>query len=185
MGQDIANAKPLTFALFETAIRKAAEVYGEKQFIVVGRGSLAVTLPESSDDLRRTADIDLFAPFDAAKIDVWAALDSSISVESSFFVENGLYIERVGEWTLLSQPSGWQERAVNLYVDEIEVYVLHPLDLAYNKLEAGRVKDLEFMRLGLECKAYDYAEVLEFIQTHAPDRFTREMILERLRQTAS
>ncbi len=185
MGQDIANAKALTLASFEIAIRKAAEVYGEKQFIVVGRGSLAVTLPECADDLRRTADIDLFAPYDPDKIDAWAALDSTIAVESAFFVEHGFYIERVGEWTLLSQPSGWQERALHLYVDDIEVYVLHPLDLAYNKLEVGRPKDIEFMRLGFNCKAYEYVEVLEFIQTLAPDRHTREMILERLRLAAS
>lgn len=185
MGQDIANAKPLTLASFEIAIRTAAEVYGEKLFIVVGRGSVAVTLPGSSDHLRSTADIDLFAPFDPAKVDAWAQLDGSISVESPFFIENGFYIERVGEWTLISQPSGWQERATHLEVDDIEVFVLHPLDLAYNKLEAGRPKDIEFMREGLNCKAYDYVEVLEFIQKHAPDPETREMILERLRQAAA
>lgn len=185
MGQDITNAKPLTFASFEIAIRKAAEVYSEKLFIVVGRGSVAVTLPASSDNLRRTGDIDLFAPFDETKVNNWAALDATLAAESSFFIENGFYIERVGEWTLLTQPSGWQERAVQLKVDDIEVYVLHHLDLAYNKLEAGRPKDIEFMREGLNCKAYDYVEVLEFIQKHAPDQETREMILEKLRQSAA
>lgn len=185
MGQDIINAKPLTLASFEIAIRSAAEVYGEKLFIVVGRGSVAVTLPESSDHLRRTGDFDLFAPFDPAKVDSWAALDHTVSVESSFFIEHGFYIERVGEWTLISQPAGWQERATHLHIDEIEVFVLHPLDLAYNKLEAGRPKDIDFMREGLNCKAYDYVEVRDFIQKHAPDHDTREMILERLHQAAA
>jgi hypothetical protein len=185
MGQDIINAQPLTFASFEIAIRKAAEVYGEKQFIVVGRGSLAVTMPSSSDQLRRTGDIDLFAPYDPAKIDAWAAVDHTVSAESPFFIAHGFYIERVGEWTLISQPAGWQARATNLHIDDIEVYVLHPLDLAYNKLEAGRPKDIDFMREGLRCKAYDYVDVLEFIQQHAPDQGTREMILEKLRQSAA
>jgi hypothetical protein len=185
MGQDILNAKPFTFATFEVAIRKAAEVYGEKQFIVVGRGSVAVTLPESSDHLRRTADIDLFAPFDPARVDVWAAMDHIVNAESPFFIEHGFYIERVGEWTLISQPSGWQDRATHLCIDDVEVFVLHPLDLAYNKLEAGRPKDIEFMREGLNCKAYDYSEVRDFIQKHAPDHNTREMILERFHQAAA
>jgi hypothetical protein len=185
MDQDIIIAKSLTLASFEAAIRKAAEVYGEKLFIVVGRGSVAVTLPGSSDHLRRTGDIDLFAPYDPAKVDAWAELDRTVSVESPFFIEHGFYIERVGEWTLISQPSGWQERAIHLHVDDIEVFALHPLDLAYNKLEAGRPKDIDFMREGLNCKAYDYVEVLEFIQTHAPDRDTREMILEKLHLAAA
>lgn len=185
MGLDIASAKPLTFVAFEKAIRKAAEVYGESRFIVVGRGSVAVTLPNSSDELRRTADIDLFAPFDPAKIDAWAAMDSTVSVESSFFVENGFYIERVGEWTLMSQPAGWQDRAKQLCIDGIEVFVLHSLDLAYNKLEAGRSKDIEFMKEGLSCKAYQYDEVRDFITQHAPDRDTRELILRNLRLAVS
>lgn len=185
MGQDIVSAKPLTFVAFEKAIRKAAEVYGETRFVVVGRGSVAVTLPDSSDELRRTADIHLFAPFDAAKVVAWAVVDSTVSAESSFFIENGFYIERVGEWTLLSQPAGWQDRAKQLCIDEIEVFVLHPLDLAYNKLEAGRPKDIEFMKEGLRCKAYDYEEVRDFVAQHAPDPDTRELILGNLRVAAS
>lgn len=177
--------KPLNLACFETAIRKAAQVYGEKQFIVVGRGSTAVTLPDSSDELRRTADIDLFAPFDPAKVDEWAAMDSLVGVESPFAMENGFYIERVGEWTLLSQPPGWQERAIHMMVDEVEVYLLHPLDLAYNKLEAGRPKDIAFMREGLNCGAYDHSEVFDFIQKHAVEPETRRLIHENLRRAAS
>jgi len=123
MGQNISSTHPLTFTSFEIAIRKAAEVYDEKQFIVVGRGSVAVTLPGSSDDLRRTNDIDLFAPFDPTK--------------------------------------------------------------AYNKLEAGRPKDLEFMREGLRCRAYSFEEVSNFITRFAPEDETRRLILENLRQAAA
>lgn len=134
MDRRVPSAVPLTFASFEVAIRKAAEVDGERQFIVVGRGSVAVTLPDSSDDLRRTNDIDLFAPFDPAKADAWAKADASVAAESPFFVEHGFYIERVGEWTLLSQPAGWPQRATQMQIDDIVVIVLHPLDLAYKLL---------------------------------------------------
>lgn len=185
MGQNISSTHPLTFTSFEIAIRKAAEVYDEKQFIVVGRGSVAVTLPGSSDDLRRTNDIDLFAPFDPMKIDAWEKADATVAAESPFFIEHGFYIERVGEWTLLSQPSGWQQRATQLQIDDIEVIVIHPLDLAYNKLEAGRPKDLEFMREGLRCRAYSFEEVSNFITRFAPEDETRRLILENLRQAAA
>jgi hypothetical protein len=159
VGQDIINPKPLGYQEFIIAVRKAADIYGERLFIVVGRGSLSATMPHASENLRMTGDIDLFAPFQADKLDAWVAADPMVSVESPFFLEHGFYIERVGEWTLLSQPPGWQERALTLKVDEIDVLVLHPLDLAYNKLEAGRQKDIDFMREGLTSGAYSFAEV--------------------------
>ena len=185
MGQDIINPKPLGYQEFVTAVRKAAEVYGERLFIVVGRGSLSASMPEASEGLRMTGDIDLFAPFQEDKIDAWSAADLLVSVESPFFVDHGFYIERVGEWTLISQPSGWQERGLSLKVDEIDVLVLHPLDLAYNKLEAGRSKDIDFMREGLSSGAYKLAEVEAFIRANAPDDATRELILANLNQAVS
>jgi len=132
-----------------------------------------------------TADIDLFAPFRPDRVSAWAEADRLVSVESEFFVKHGFYIERVGEWTLMSQPPGWQDRAIALKVDDIDVLVLHALDLAYNKLEAGRRKDLEFMREGLDCGAYKLDEVKTFVADHAPDEVTRELILKNLEEAAT
>lgn len=180
MGHDLNNPKSLGYAEFVTAVKKAAEVYGERLFIIVGRGSLSATMPDAAASLRMTGDIDLFSPFNAERLDAWVEADSLVSVESSFFIEHGFYIERVGEWTLISQPAGWQERALALTIDDIEVLVIHPLDLAYNKLEAGRDKDIAFMREGLTSGAYKFAEVESFIREHAPDDGTRELILANL-----
>ena len=180
MRQAIINPKPLGYAEFVTAVRKAAEIYGERMFIVVGRGSLSATMPEAAASLRMTGDIDLFAPFNPDRIDAWTQADPSVSVESSFFLEHGFYIERVGEWTLISQPPGWQQRALSLKVDDVDVLAIHPLDLAYNKLEAGREKDIDFMREGLTNGAYKLAEVEAFIREHSPDEATRELILNNL-----
>lgn len=185
MGDEIAHPLALEFKHFATAIKKAAEVYQRDHFFVVGRGSLSASMPTAPATLRTTADIDLFSTFDKALVDAWAEADPSVGAGSEFFAENGFYIERVGEWTLMEQPAGWQERAIALQIEGIDVLVLHPLDLAYNKLEAGRPKDIEFMREGLTCKAYDYVEVLEFIQKHAPDSIRREEILENLRKAAA
>ncbi len=182
MGQDIVNPKPLGYQEFITAVRKAADIYGERLFVVVGSGSLSATMPHASEALRMTGDIDLFAPFQPERLDAWVAADSLVSVESRFFLDHGFYIERVGEWRLLSQPTGWQQRALTLKVDDIDVLVLHPIDLAYNKLEAGRQKDINFMRVGLSSGAYSMAEVETFIRQHAPDDATRDLILANLYQ---
>ena len=182
---DLPLSRPLTLQDVRLAVRTAAESYGASQFTIVGRGSLAASMPDSAEKLRSTIDIDLFPPWDESKAVTWAVADTQIGRYSAFQEKNGFYVERVGEWTLMTQAAGWNERALHLELDGVEVLVLHPLDLAYNKLEAGREKDIAFMREGLNCKAYDYVEVLEFIQEHAPDSDTRQMILENLRQAAS
>lgn len=181
MGEDITNAKPLSFDEFALAMKKAAEVYQERFFVVVGRGSLSVSMPEASAALRTTGDIDLFAPHNPDRLDAWSAADALVSVESPFFVEHGFYIERVGEWTLLSQPAGWQTRALQMRIDDIDLLILHPLDLAYNKLEAGRSKDIEFMAEGIRSGAYDVTEVRTFIEVNAPDVESRNLVLDALK----
>ena len=181
---DLPLSRPLTMQDVRLAVRTAAESYGSRQFTIVGRGSLAASMPESADKLRSTIDIDLFPPWDETKAGAWAAVDTNIGRYSLFQEKNGFYVERVGEWTLMTQAAGWNERAMRLEVDGIEILVLHPLDLAYNKLEAGREKDIVFMREGLNCKAYDFVEVRDFVHKHAPDPDTRELILENLRKAA-
>ncbi len=162
------------------AVRTAAEAYGVKSFVVVGRGSLAASMSGASAELRATMDVDLFPPWDESKAAVWAAADTRIGRRSAFRAEHGFYVERVGEWTLLSQPKGWEDRALRMRVDDIEVAVLHPLDLAYNKLEAGREKDLAFMAEGLRSGAFVYAEVRRFIENAELDVDMRPMVLQAL-----
>jgi hypothetical protein len=169
---------------FRAAILAAAEVYGRREFVVVGRGSLSASLPNSSHLLRMTEDIDLYPLGEDLDYAVLASHDSELGLQSDFFAKHGFYVQRVGDWTVMGQPVGWQERALRFDFDGVQAIVLHPLDLAYNKLEAGRPKDIDFMREGLNCNAYDYVEILEFIQKHAPDIDVREMILEKLRQSA-
>lgn len=170
---------------FRAAILAAAEVYGRREFVVVGRGSLSASLPDSSHLLRMTEDIDLFPLGADLDFEMLAKHDPELGLQSDFFARHGFYVQRVGDWTVMGQPAGWQERALRFDIEGVQALVLHPLDLAYNKLEAGRPKDIDFMREGLNCKAYDYLEVRDFIQKHAPDHDTREMILEKLRQAAA
>ncbi|MFZ4595255.1 MAG: DUF6036 family nucleotidyltransferase [Verrucomicrobiaceae bacterium] len=172
----------LGFDEFCAAIRAASKAYGEKEFVVVGRGSLSASMPATGPLLRSTEDIDLFPPPDEAKVAAWAVADQSLGLHSDFFAQHGFYVQRVGEWTLVTQPPSWRERAIRIEIDDITAIVLHPLDLAYNKLEAGRIKDLDFMREGLSSGAYKFDEVEAFIRGHAPDDSTRDLILANLNQ---
>lgn len=167
---------------FRAALHAAAEVYGFNEFVVVGRGSLSASMPDSSAQLRMTEDIDLYPLGESLDYDALAKHDPELGIQSDFFAKHGFYVQRVGDWTVMDQPPGWQDRALRIETNGVHALVLHPLDLAYNKLDAGRPKDIEFMREGLQTKAYDYSEVLEFIQKHAPDSAVREKILGCLRQ---
>lgn len=180
LDNDSPITRPLTLEDVKLAVRTAATAYGCLKFTLVGRGSIAASMPDSADGLRSTIDIDLFPPWEPEKALLWAVADTKIGRYSVFQNEHGFYVERVGEWTLLSQPKGWDQRALKLVIDDIEVLVIHPLDLAYNKLEAGRDKDIAFMREGLTSGAYLFSEVESFIIEHSPDQATRDLILFNL-----
>jgi hypothetical protein len=178
VGQDITNARPLGFEEFAIALRKAAEVYGERFFIVVGRGSLSATMPDVAARLRTTGDIDLFAPFKPECLDLWSAADSLVSVESEFFIKHGFYIERVGEWTLLSQPVGWQQRGHSLRIDDIDVLVLHPLDPRLQQTGSRAGEGHRIHGRGIALRSLPRARSEKIIESGAPDEQTKNLVSE-------
>ncbi|MFN0079560.1 MAG: DUF6036 family nucleotidyltransferase [Prosthecobacter sp.] len=182
MGDSIDNPLALDRQHFATAIKKAAEVYQCDHFIVVGRGSLSVSMPDAPDVMRTTGDIVLFSTFDQTRVDAWAAADPSVGAGSEFFDQHGFYIQRVGEWTLMDQPEGWQDRAIKLNLEGIDVLVLHSLDLAYNKLEAGRDKDIEFIAEGLRCEVYQLDIIEDYIRKGAKEDCRLDMMLTNLQR---
>ena len=83
----------------------------------------------------------------------------------------------------MTQPSGWEERASHVRLGDISVLVLGLLDLAYNKLEAGRPKDEEFLREAFTSGLVKPSELQDFIERHAlTPKLRRDLIqsLERL-----
>ena len=99
---------------------------------------------------------------------------------SPFHIENGFYVERIGSWTLLTQPEGWVERSTKVTFEGVEIIALGLLDLAYNKLEANRQKDKDFLRAAFEAGLVDILELKNFIDFHAPNDFVREKLAGNL-----
>lgn len=160
------------------AITRMAELTGESRFVVIGRGTLAITAPAHLRDLAQTDDIDLW-PRDNEQ----AALDQSIELfgeGSLFYREHGFYIERVGSWTLMTQPPGWETRATELLIGSASVLVLGLLDLAYNKLDAFRDKDRDFLASAFGYGLVDPEQLRAFIEEHAPSELARETLLGNL-----
>jgi hypothetical protein len=142
------------------AAEAVAEVTGQTHIFVVGMASTVFTIPTIQAPL--TDDVDLFTP-DAES----CALDEVIAAlgeGSSFENRHGFYVERLGRWVLLTQPSGWMERAFVVPHPTLTIRALHPLDLVYNKLEAGRKKDLEGVRRILKGGTIHLEDVEQFIE---------------------
>jgi hypothetical protein len=168
----------ITPAKLRFALTQMAELTGENKFVVIGRGSLAVTAPEHLRGLALTDDIDLWP-----RNNETAALDECIQrygSDSEFYLENGFYIERVGEWTLMTQPKGWENRATEFKTGEITALILGLSDLIYNKLEAFRVKDQEFLSEAFAKGLADPEEIQRFIEEYAPNEERRTLLLKNL-----
>lgn len=163
------------------AVQKMADLTGEKNFVVIGRGTLAITAPAHLRGFAQTDDVDMWPQHDEK-----SALDRSIALfgeDSEFYRQHGFYIERVGSWTLLTHPAGWEERATKIIVGEdVDVLVLGLLDLGYNKLEAYREKDQDFLGEAFQQGLIDPEKLREFIEVYAPSKVARTMLLEKLAQ---
>lgn len=134
------------------ALRAAALAYDRRRFVILGSAAILATHPDAPSFLRLSADIDMF-PLRKLDTTDFQFGDEQVGQASEFEVEHDFYIERLGDWTMLSQPDGWLGRCAK-YDTSVEVdgrrevvegFCLMPLDLAYNKLEAGRDKDVNFV----------------------------------------
>jgi hypothetical protein len=171
-------AVEITAELLRAAALKMAELTGECSFVLVGAGSLAITAPAFCE-LARSDDVDMW-PWN----NEMAALDECIEQlgeGSAFHKQYGFYIERVGSWTLLTQPVGWESRATRVNFDGIEVLALGLMDLAYNKLEANRGKDKEFLKNAINEGLIRVADLGKFIIENAPSVDTRERLINNFK----
>lgn len=178
---DLTPAPSLGMDDVRAAVIAAAKAYGVNAFVIVGRASLAVTMPHADPLLRATMDIDLFPPWDETKAAVWAAADLSVGRLSEFRREHGFYVERVAEWTTSQLPPGWGSRSTNFEVDGVQVKAIHPHDLICAKLIAGRSKDFAFIRSALELQLTTIADFEAFVLQNVDDDASQKTLCRLLR----
>lgn len=169
--------------LFESdlrlALQAASEAYDRKRFVVVGSASILASYPDAPGYLRLSADIDMF-PLRKLTTETFKPGDDQVGQFSQFEADNDFYVERVGDWTMLSQPDGWLERCVKYTVDNVEGFCLHPLDLAYNKTEAGRPKDILFVAGMINEGIIRAGEFEDFIRNGCPHPDLLPRVLDNL-----
>lgn len=114
---------------------------------VFGSGAVSALNEHLDQELRRSVDVD-FAPigkevtyFDSKFVDQYGG------PESDFFAEHGFYIDYVTPDLLRCTPPGWRERVTVIELAPgLDGHFLDAHDIAYNKLWAGRPKDILWVR---------------------------------------
>lgn len=95
--------------------------------------------------MRFSHDIDLFSRA-GATAEKNQKIYERFGPDSDFAKDNDFYIEPVGEWVVMTSLPGWQQRLIKVETPSGAVgWCLSPLDIAYNKAEAGREKDIAYL----------------------------------------
>ncbi len=127
------------------ALDAAARVSGEREFIVAGSQALLGTLSDGPEVLRLSTDIDLFSRTPVSD-DVQRLLLKEFGQFSDFIEQHRWEIEPIGPWVMYTALPGWEERLVKTETPGgVTGWCISPLDIAYNKAEAARPKDIVYL----------------------------------------
>ncbi|WP_133792960.1 DUF6036 family nucleotidyltransferase [Prosthecobacter fusiformis] len=140
--------KELTLGDLETVAKKLKWcVPALMEAYVIGTGAVAAAHEKLPGSLRFSVDFD-FVPknlpilyYDSLMVDRF------IGPESEFRDETKVYADYATPETVRCTPAGWLERTWVINVtDGLTLYCLSAHDVAYNKLYAGRPKDIVWVR---------------------------------------
>lgn len=129
----------------EHVLRASSAITDENEFIVIGSQAILGKFPDAPRLLRQSIEVDLYPK---KRPELAEVIDGSIGELSAFHHEFGYYAHGIGPETAIL-PQDWQIRLVpvqNANTRQAIGFCLHPLDLAYSKLAAGRTKDLEYLK---------------------------------------
>jgi hypothetical protein len=122
-------------------LRAAAEISGEKSFVLVGSQAVLLLLDEPDARLTLSEEIDLYPALAPDKAD---AIDGAIGALSRFHDEFGYHADGVSPDTAV-MPVDWMTRASLHYFGDVTAICPDLHDLCVSKCVAGREKDAEFV----------------------------------------
>lgn len=141
-------------------LRAAADISGEKSFVIVGSQAILLALDAPDEGLTLSDEIDLYPPLAPEKSD---AIDGAIGALSLFHGTFGYHADGVSPETAVMPPD-WMERASLQYFDDLTAISPELHDLCVSKCVAGRDKDAEFIRLLLRDKHVAIGTLVERIR---------------------
>jgi len=163
----------------EHVLRAARGVTNEREFVVIGSQAILAKFPDPPRFLAYSNEVDVYPLHAPEKADL---IDGSIGELSMFHDTYGYYAHGVAPETAVL-PLNWQERAVRLETAGMEGAIglcLHPLDVAYSKLAAGRDKDIAFIREMIRCDLIKGGSLENLVKEETEKRDLQDLLLARL-----
>jgi hypothetical protein len=170
-------------------VRLAARMLKESvpnlgEVIVFGSAAVSALNPGLDAALRCSVDVDM-APAD---IPVFVSdgrfVEERAGQDSEFYEREGFYIDYVPVELLRVTPAGWRERATRMELAPgLTSLILDAHDVAYNKLWAGRARDIAYVHALLEAGVVDLAALRKMHAANAlaaEDRNSVDASLTRL-----
>jgi len=135
----------------EHVLRAAKGITDEIEFVVIGSQAILAQIPDPPRLLTYSNEVDFYPLHAPEKADL---IDGVIGELSRFHETYGYYAHGVAPETA-TLALKWREWAVTLETPLMEGAIghcLHPVDVAYSKLAAGREKDFAFIRELIRCE---------------------------------
>jgi hypothetical protein len=153
-------------------LRAAAEISGEKSFVLVGSQAVLLLLDEPDTRLTLSEEIDLYPALAPHKAD---QIDGAIGALSPFHDEFGYHADGVSPDTAV-MPADWMERVSLHYFGEITAICPDLHDLCVSKSVAGREKDADFVRALFDQGQLDIDTLAARIRTLDSGRYPLDTI---------
>jgi hypothetical protein len=157
-------------------IREASSLAARKQFVLFGSQAVHAIAQDPPTEVLMSRECDIWLRDEPA---LGEQLKAALGSGSLFQQAKGFYLDPLPP-DLPIVPKGWEQRLVDLMVDDIRVSCLEIHDLIVSKLNAGRLKDYEFIAAVLMARLARADQVIEWIRTF-PDPHTQAILLARLR----
>ena len=163
----------------EHVLRAAKGITNEVEFVVIGSQAILAQIPDPPRSLTYSNEVDFYPLHAPEKSDL---IDGVIGELSRFHETYGYYAHGVAPETA-TLPLKWRERAVTLETPLMEGaigYCLHPVDVAYSKLAAGREKDFDFIREMIRCELIKGGTLENLIAHETGNQELKELLFARL-----
>ncbi len=152
----------------EHILRAAGSITNEAEFVVVGSQAILAAQVQPPELLVVSIEVDLYPRYKPELSDL---IDGTIGELSPFHQTFGYYGHGVAPETA-TLPEGWENRLLavsNENTRGVTGWCLHPLDIAYSKLAAGRPKDIAYVAALLEHSLLDESALRELIDVSADE----------------
>jgi len=154
----------------EHVIRAAGAIAQSKELVVIGSQAILGMYPQPPADPVVSQEAEIYPIDDPSKSDL---IDGSIGELSPFHEQFGYYAHGVAPETAILPPS-WRTRVVRIQNENtggVAALCLHPIDLAINKLIAGRQKDLDFVNRLIDYQLLSIDEI-EAVLPELPSEYS-------------